>query len=194
MIGDEILRQTMTDVVADDIPGTGACPVRADNKRRRIGEQAEHRSARIGCETGVMINAWRPMNMCQLTWVMHRVASDERFLSARRDHDADMPWRVPTRRNQADFVADLVIRSHQIDQAGVQYRLYRISEGFDEHRAHSFAANRAQFSRPVFEFSSVEEVARVREGRRPLSIDQHGIPAHMVAVEMGAKHRVYRVT
>ena len=40
---------------------------------------------------------------------------------------------------------------------------------------------------PIFELGPVQDVARVRERRDPLPLDQHGIPPDMIGMEMCAQ-------
>ena len=130
------------------------------------------------------------MEVAQLARMMGGVAGDQCFLTLRADADAIMAGRMAARRDQIDLVADLVISVHQIDQAGIDDRLNRIREGLVLDHVPAVRGEQILALAPIFELVPFEQIAGVGEGRHPLAVDQHRVPADMIDMEMGAEHDI----
>ena len=97
-----------------------------------------------------------------------------------------MTRRMADRRDQIDLLAHPRVGLHQIDQARIEHRGHRITE----HRDHVLAPLRP---RPVLVLDAPHQVVCLRDRRHPPSVDQHGVPADMVHVQMGAQHGIDRL-
>jgi hypothetical protein len=75
-----------------------------------------------------------------------------------------------------------MVRLHQVDQAGVEDRPHAV---FHDRPLLPFV-----FVTPMLEFTLADQIAGLGESRDPLAVHQHGVPAHMVRVQVGADHRV----
>src|SRR6516165_87533 len=91
------------------------------------------------------------------------------------------------RGNQRDLFADRIRSFNKIDQAGFEYGLHRIGkrQPLDDVEATGHLLQRRG---PILVFRSVQQVARIGKGRRPLAVLLHSSPADMIDVEMRAKH------
>ena len=76
-----------------------------------------------------------------------------------------------------------MIAFHQIHQSCLGDRSDRILEYGDLRLALAPTS-------PVLELGAMHQVARLGKRRHPASVDQHGIPAHVVDVKMRAQHNI----
>ena len=90
---------------------------------------------------------------------------------------------VAGRRDQGDLVADPGVAGDEVGLAGVGDRLHGIVEHGDLVRLVAVVA-------PVLIFGLAEHIAGVGEGRHPFAVDQFGVPADMVDMQMRAQHGV----
>src|ERR1700722_9084712 len=93
------------------------------------------------------------------------------------------PWRFKGRLNrEPDLRRDHVVQLYQLGEAGVEDRLDAIAE----HRLLLLVVMDA----PEVVLASPDEVARLREGWRPLAVLEHRVPADVVDVQVGAHNGV----
>ena len=121
----------------------------------------------------------------ELDRMMHHVAGDDGFLAARANVHADVTRRVARRRLQPHLVGDCVIRLDEVVQIGLDDRVDRIDQVIEAVVAAGFAQ-----VLPVVVFLPAEEIARLREGRHPLSVDLARVPPHVVEVQVRTHHGV----
>ena len=101
------------------------------------------------------------------------------------------------RRNQRDFTGDDMVGFDQGVQTGLDDRndgiihhLCRVDRQLAlDRRRRRCCLQRRDLSLPMRPFDPGEQVIRLGEGRHPLAVDQHRVPADMVDMEMGAQHR-----
>ena len=123
--------------------------------------------------------------MRHLAGVVGEVAGDEGVPPLRADADRDVAGRVAEGGLQADLVADPVIGLDQVDQPRVPDRLHAVLEvGGREVLLGRLVGG------PVIIFGATDQVSGVRERRDPGAVDPHGIPAHVIDVQVSAKHGV----
>ena len=101
----------------------------------------------------------------------------------RRDLNADMPWGMSHCWYQCDFVANAVIGFDKVHESCVKYGRYRIVKD-----ALIKFGNVGALKIVVFIFGN--EVSGVGECRHPFSIDEHGVPAHVIDMKVRAKHAI----
>ena len=144
-------------------------------------------------------NAWRVsapcgLSMSKLPWrsrvdelngVMHQVARDHRLLAPRADQDTDVTGRMTWRREQGDFIGQLVVRGDVVDESRRHDRVDGIVQVLDI----VVAAGVAQVH-PVVELLPAEQVARLREGGHPAAVHQARVPADVIEMQVRAQHRV----
>src|SRR5215467_39692 len=106
---------------------------------------------------------------------MHEVAGDDGALSARADIDAAMTWRMARGRSEPQSIVELISVVHQQRLAVRDHRFAVIWPYIARRR---IAAFRRFLTGGVF--ARMEHVFRLREGRDPLVIAQHGDPTEMV--------------
>ncbi len=124
----------------------------------------------------------RPVGMRQLAWMVGHVAGDHRPLALGLDHHTDVARRVAGGGREPDLRRDHVVQLHQLDEAGIEDRLDAIAE----HRLLLLVIVVA----PEVVLAPTDEVARLREGRHPLAVLEHRVPADVVDVQMRAHHGV----
>ena len=97
-----------------------------------------------------------------------------------------MARRVARARHEADLGADAMVPLDEVGEAKLEDRPYAVGE----HRQH---VGTLRLCAPVLVLDPTEQIARVREGRDPLAIGQHGVPADVVDVQVRAQHRIDRL-
>jgi len=117
---------------------------------------------------------------------MHKVANDNRLLAAGADIDAAMAGRVAGRRRQPERIVELIIVIDQKRLPGRDHRLAIERPHIAAAAGPIAAALGLVLPRRIFAF--VEDVFRLRKCRHPAAVAQHGVPAGMVDVQMGAEH------
>ena len=108
------------------------------------------------------------------------VAGDDRPLTGRFDDDGDVPGGVPRGRLEPHVVADAMVDGHQVGQAGFVDGGHRVTE--------HVVAEEVGGGLPVLVLGPGEQVAGVGERRQPPAVDQTGVPADVVDVQVGADH------
>ena len=154
----------------------------ADHQDRLVGPFGEEPRAGRGRRLRVRVEDRRPIRMGHLAGMVGHVAGDHRALAARFDHHADVAGRVPGGRRQADLRRDAVVQLDQLGQARLEDRLDAVAED----RLLLLVALGA----PVLELALADQVTGLGEGRDPLAVLEHGVPAHVVDVQVGADHHV----
>src|SRR4029450_351088 len=89
-----------------------------------------------------------------------------------------MPWSMPRRGLEPYGFVDRMLYIDQVDQAGLENRAYGV--GHDDLCPVIFALG------PVLPFRTGYQIARPRKRRHPLPLDQSGVPANMIRMQMGA--------
>jgi hypothetical protein len=146
-----------------------------------FGEEARAGKQGGGLAVGLVE---RPVWVRHLAGMMGDVACDHRPFALGLDHDAHVARRVANGRREPDLRRDDVVEFHKLDEAGVEDGPYAIAE-------HSLLLL-VLVGAPEFVFASADEVARVGEGRHPLAVLEHGVPADVVDVEVRAHYGVDR--
>src|SRR5690348_17641621 len=98
----------------------------ADDEDRPRTKLAQHAKAGAARLVGVAVGGRRPVGARDLAGMVHKIAGDQRLLTLRSDDHADMAWRMPDRWNEADLLADPVVRLDQIGEAGRSNRCDRV--------------------------------------------------------------------
>ena len=126
----------------------------ADHQDRLVGALCEKVCSRAPTLILVEVDRGRPLGMNHLARVMNEVARDHRFLAGGLDVHRDMAGRMARCRRETDLVADSVIAVHEIGQATLDDRPYRIVD-------HGPCVVGTVL--PVLPLLATEEVARARK-------------------------------
>ncbi len=110
---------------------------------------------------------------------MESVAGQHRLLPVRAQAHRHMARRMARRRLEPDLVVQREIRVHQPRLPGLDDRRDALRPGGGAGGLHIGLVDRGH------------QVGGVREGRNPAPVEQLRVPAHMVAVQMGAEHVVH---
>src|ERR1700730_15213780 len=171
-----------------DQPGGRMRKMDRQHKSTSSGDLAQEPSARLRRLCTVPVEDRRPIRLAALQGVMHEVSDDDGALSARADIDAAMTRRVAGRWREPQRIVELIIVIHQQCLSGRDHRLTIVPPYVTGGRV---ATLRRFLPGGVFAF--MEHVLRLREGRHPAAVTQHGVPAAMVDVQMCAEHIIYVV-
>ncbi len=143
-------------------------PAYSSRRRRRVADD---------CARSVS-GSREPVRLRELDRVVGEVTRDERVRTTRLHVHGDVARRVARRELEADLVGDAMVGRDEVGEAGVDHGPHRVVEGCRVPDGSCF--------RPVRPLVAAQEVARVRERRHPRAVDQHGVPPHMVEVEVRA--------
>src|SRR6478735_7860870 len=169
--------------VRDDVSRRGLGKMAADDQRWRTVESRHELRARARSLDLVHVEARFTFRYGDLDGVMHHVTGDHRTLAARLDQHADMPGRMSGCRDQRHLISEPEVRVDEFHQPRIQHRHHGVI-----HVMEVVVAIGLVEMLPVFEFAAAEQVARLREGRYPLAIDQARVPSHMVEMQVRAQH------
>ena len=93
-----------------------------------------------------------------------------------------MARRVARRRDQSHFIRKPVVHLHQIHQTGIEDWLNRVRQ--------DLLLFRVALGAPMGMLRATDQIPSLGKGRHPLAVHQHGVPAHMVHMQVGADHGV----
>src|SRR3990167_32452 len=131
----------------------------------------------------------RPVGMIDLDRVMHDVAGEGGRAASVPEVDGDRARRVAGIVFYGEQRVGLVVTLDHHGLAGLDDRQHRIVERAVVHHA---LALRFALVLPVRVLALGEEIARVGEGRHPAAVDELGVPADMIDMQMRAHHEVDR--
>ena len=157
--------------------------MRADDEDVGAGVRVEERPPRALGVGDVFVEVRCPRRLGHLRGMVHEVAGDHCLLAAGVDAHTHVTGGVARRRNQGHVVGDRERRIDEVGLPGVEHRLHRVLE--------DLAVDRRR-TRPVLGVDPRQVVASVRERRHPLAVAQHGVPADVVDVQVGAHDGVDR--
>src|SRR6266853_3209449 len=154
----------------------------AQNARWRSGKPGEQLVAGANRLHRIGVDGRTPVEVHHLAWMVCNVADEQGVLAPRPDVDAEVAGRVTGRRDQAELVANMMAGVDEVDQARVGDRPDRVIEDRgDRGSANVF---------PIVEFDASHQITGVAERRNPAAVGKNRVPAHMIDVEVRAKHRV----
>src|SRR5262245_37921025 len=165
--------------VAHDPARSGVAEVRADDPHLAPGIALDERAARPGPLLLVHVEVAMHLRGSELDRVMHHVAGDDGFLTARADVDADVTRRVARCRLEPHLVGDRVVSLDELVQLRLDDRVDRV----DQVPEVVVATGGAQML-PVLEFLAAEEIARLRKRRHPFAVHLARVPADVVEVQV----------
>ena len=166
------------------MPGSRRREMRADHQHRLAGNTLHHGAAHPRTRQRIAVEGRRPLGMPELAGVVQHVAGDHGALALGLDQHAHVARGVAGGGHQGNLRRDAVVHLDQHGQPAVKNGLYRIGE--------DFLLFGIAFGAPVLVLAATDQVTRIREGGYPLAIDQPGVPAHVVHVQVRAHHGIHR--
>ena len=136
----------------------------------------------VAARRGVVVRVHAQVRFSVLQGMVRDVAGDHRALPLALDDHAHVPGRVPRCGDELHLVAQPVIGLHQVGGTRGDDR----SNGLGD----VGVVGGAVVVLPSLPLHAPEEVARVRERHRPLAVDETGVPAGVVEVQMCAQDGV----
>jgi hypothetical protein len=131
----------------------------------------------------VVVGGGGPLRVRHLAGVVGEISRDHRSPPLRVDQDAGMTGRVARARREPDLRTDPMVPLDEVGQAAIEDRPDAV--GKDGQHVRSF-----RLRAPVLVLDPPEQVARAGEGRDPPAVDQHGVPADVIDVQVRAQHRI----
>src|SRR5229473_1736143 len=171
---------------ADDMACCRTREMRADDANRLIAEALDKFLSSIDGHFRVDVESANPFGMRNLHRMVNQIAGDDGILAARGNAHADMARSMAGSRFETDFARQPQIGIDQVGETRVDHGTNRV---FD--RLHIVRA--VVKLRPMVPFALPHYVTRLGKGRHPVAVHEHGVPADVIEMEMGADDGIDRV-
>src|SRR5882724_1862488 len=171
-----------------DLGGLSAREVTGEDERVRIRGAGENLPAGASRLLRVLTEAAVPMRFHDLHRIVHDVTNEYRAIRARRDVEYGTSRSVTGSRDQGEVLVDGEATAPQVRLPRIVDRRDAVLVGIliDQCTLGLLFVERV----PELEVCIGEEVGGVREGRNPLAVLQHGVPADMIQMEVRADHNI----